>query len=66
MVVHQRRAGASRGPGCPPDCPHAQAPALWIEALDVYGDRAHELGFLRTHGEESNDPPRRFAVEATL
>jgi len=50
MVIHQRRVGASRGPLCHVDCPHAEAEALWSEALDVYGDRAYALGFLRTHG----------------
>lgn len=51
MVMHQRRAGAFRGRCCDSDCPHAQASALWNEARDVYGERAHQLGFLRTHGE---------------
>jgi hypothetical protein len=50
MVVHQRRAGASRSTRCEPDCPHVDAESLWLEALDIYGERAHGLGFLRTHG----------------
>jgi len=49
MVVHQRRAGSVRGPLCDDDCPHTDAEVLWSEALDAYGDRAHELRFLRTH-----------------
>ena len=50
MVVHQRRAGASRSKRCEADCPHVQAESLWLEALELYGERAHGLGFLRTHG----------------
>jgi len=53
MVVHRRRVGAARVGECEPDCPHTEAKALWLEALDVYGDRAHELAFLRAHGASS-------------
>lgn len=49
VVVHQRRAG-SRRRLCAPDCPHNEARALWIDALAVYGERAHDLRFLRMHG----------------
>lgn len=50
MVVHQRRAGASRSRFCDVGCPHVEAKNLWPEALNVYGERAYGLGFLRTHG----------------
>jgi len=50
MVMHVRRSGASRGRNCDADCPHVEAQSLWLEAVDTYGERAHELGFLRTHG----------------
>jgi hypothetical protein len=50
MVVHRRQGGSFRGPRCDVDCPHAEAEALWSNALEAYGERAHELGFLRTHG----------------
>jgi hypothetical protein len=49
MVLHQRRAGNVRGPLCDDECPHNESEALWSEALDAYGERAHELGFLRAH-----------------
>ena len=49
MVVHLRR-GRSHGPLCDRDCPHAEAETLWAETLAVYGERAHDLRFLRTHG----------------
>lgn len=50
MVVHQRHSGASPSQRCGADCPHAEAEALWREALDVYGDRAQQLGFLQIRG----------------
>jgi len=50
MVRHRRRAGDEAGPSCDVDCPHEQAEPLWMEALEVYGDRALEFAFLRTFG----------------
>ena len=50
MVMHRRRTGDEAGPSCDVDCPHEQAESLWLEALDVYGERARELAFLRTFG----------------
>jgi hypothetical protein len=50
MVMHRRRAGEAAGPSCANECPHEQAEGLWLEALDVYGERAHELAFLRSFG----------------
>jgi hypothetical protein len=50
MVIHRRRAGDAPGPSCDADCPHEEAESLWEEALDVYGELAHEFGFLRTYG----------------
>jgi hypothetical protein len=49
MVMHRRRVGDAIG-GCETDCPHEQAVSLWREAVDVYGERALELGFLRSLG----------------
>jgi len=49
MVLHQRQAGSGRWL-CGGDCPHTEPEALWSEALGAYGERAHELRFLRTHG----------------
>jgi hypothetical protein len=50
MVIHRRRAGDAAGPSCDVDCPHEQAESLWLEAVDVYGERAHEFAFLRRFG----------------
>jgi hypothetical protein len=49
MVAHERRVRAGRlGDECDDDCAHGQARALWSEALTTFGDRAHELSFLRS------------------
>jgi hypothetical protein len=53
MVVHRRRAGDEAGPSCDVDCPHEQAESLWLEALEVYGERAREFAFLRAFGGSS-------------
>jgi len=50
MVMHRRRAGNEAGPSCDVDCPHEQAESLWLEAVEVYGERAREFAFLRTFG----------------
>jgi len=56
MVIHRRRAGEAATPSCDPDCPHEQAESLWLEAVDVYGERAHEFAFLRSLGSASRLP----------
>ena len=50
MVMHRRRAGDEAGPSCEVDCPHEQAESLWLETIEVYGERAREFAFLRTFG----------------
>lgn len=48
MVAHERRLRTSGAPvACDDDCPHHEARSLWREALDVFGQRAHELLYLR-------------------
>jgi hypothetical protein len=64
MVLHRRRAGDSIGPSCDDDCPHDQAGTLWHEALDVYGERAHEFAFLRTFGAAVRPPPEPVGAAA--
>jgi hypothetical protein len=51
MVAHERRLHRT-GDGCDEECPHAQAPVLWSEAVAMFGTRANELRFLRAiaHG----------------
>ncbi len=66
MVLHNRRAGGTGDDLCENGCPHVDARALWIEALDVFGHRAHELGFLRTHGAVPIEPRGRVAARANV
>jgi hypothetical protein len=49
MVAHERllRAGRTSDP-CDDECPHAEAGALWTEAVEMFGARAQELTFLRS------------------
>jgi hypothetical protein len=49
MVAHER-GSARNGQGCDDECPHANAGALWEEAVHTLGEKADELRFLRTHG----------------
>ena len=56
MVAHERRLRSGlTSDGCDDDCPHAEARALWLEAVHAFGVRAHELIFLRSRAQH----PRR-------
>ena len=48
MVAHERTIRAAGGGRCHDECPHAEAPALWAEALVTFGSRADELAFLKS------------------
>jgi hypothetical protein len=48
MVAHERKIRAGREEVCDEECAHADARTLWVEALEVFGDRAQELTFLRS------------------
>lgn len=49
MVAHERRLLAGNtGDRCDDECPHAEAPFLWSEALTTFGPRAQGLSFLRS------------------
>ena len=49
MVTHERLMRGSRtGDLCDEDCAHSDARSLWAEALIAFGERAHELSFLRS------------------
>jgi hypothetical protein len=57
MVAHERRLGAgSTSLTCDDECPHADARALWSEAVAAFGSRAHELTFLRTRATGTRRP----------
>ena len=49
MVKHVRLINV-RGGSCIDGCPHEEARLLWATALEVFGDHAAALVFLRTHG----------------
>ena len=53
MVAHERRLRAERTSDiCDDECPHAEARALWGDAVATFGPRAHQLAFLRSHATE--------------
>ena len=55
MVAHERRLRTgSTSDVCDDECPHAEARALWSEAIAIFGSRAHELTFLRSRANESS------------
>jgi hypothetical protein len=62
MVMHRRRAGDVAGPSCDADCPHEEAEFLWRQALETYGDRAHEFAFLRGMAAERHDDSLELRV----
>jgi len=52
MVAHERRLrGGPAGGRCDDECPHAEARALWFEAVAAFGPRADALMFLRSRAE---------------
>jgi len=57
MVAHQRPADTARVTRCDDDCPHAEARSLWREAVNVFGDYAEQMGFLRRHGSAARHLP---------
>ena len=53
-VAHERRLRAGRtDDSCDDECPHAEARALWSEAVATFGPRAQELAFLRSRASAS-------------
>ena len=55
MVTHERRLRADTTNGaCDDDCPHADARALWSEAVATFCVRAQELTFLRSRAQETH------------
>jgi hypothetical protein len=54
MVAHERRLRARvASDGCDDECPHAEARALWSEAVAVFGEQARDLTFLRSRAQAS-------------
>ena len=64
MVTHERRLRSGRTSDvCGDECPHADARALWSEAIAIFGPRAHELAFLRSR---ANAYSRRSKGDGTV
>jgi hypothetical protein len=61
MVKHLRVLGARQSTRCGEDCPHEDAASLWLAAKGMFGARARELVFLRSHGQ-----PRRQAASPQM
>ncbi len=67
MVGHERRLRTGRTDDeCDDECPHAEAPALWTEALAAYGERSHELSFLRSRATMVREPRRQPSIRPWL
>lgn len=52
MVAHERKLRAGTSDACDDECPHAEARALWLEAVSVLGTRARDLVFLRSRAQD--------------
>jgi hypothetical protein len=65
MVAHERKIRAGRADAvCDEECPHAEARTLWIEALEVFSDRAEELTFLRSRATAAAGSYEELVVSA--
>ena len=54
MVAHERRLrSAVATDACDDECAHAEARALWPEAIATFGARALEFTFLRSRAQEA-------------
>jgi hypothetical protein len=57
MVAHERRLRAgTTSDACDDECPHAEAPALWLDAVAAFGARSQELTFLRSRAQAARRP----------
>jgi hypothetical protein len=66
MVAHERRIRAGREDVCDEECPHAEARTLWMEALQVFGDRVQDLTFLRSRATGGSEPSEEVVVSADV
>jgi hypothetical protein len=65
MVTHERKIRAGRADAvCDEECPHAEARTLWIEAQEVFGDRAHDLAFLRSRATVVSEASEELVASA--
>jgi hypothetical protein len=65
MVSHERKIRAGRADAlCDDECPHADARTLWVEAVEVFGDRAQELTFLRSRAIRESEQSEELVTPA--
>jgi hypothetical protein len=65
-MVNHLRAVTMRGARCEEGCPHEAAGLLWLEAVQVFGESAEKLAFLRHHGSQRAIPPAAVSSEARV
>ena len=72
MVAHERKIRVGRTEElCDEECPHAEARSLWVDAIEIFGDRAQQLRFLRSRATDPSKTSTAFvrseqSVTATL
>ncbi len=66
MVAHERKIRAGREEVCDDECPHAEARTLWVESLEAFGDRAHDLTFLRSRAIVQSGPSEELVASADV
>jgi hypothetical protein len=66
MVAHERKIRAGREEVCDDECPHAEARALWVEALEIFGDRALQLTFLRSRATVASEPSEQLVASVDV
>jgi hypothetical protein len=67
MVAHERKIRAGRADAvCDEECPHAEARTLWVEALEVFGDRAQDLTFLRSRATVGSELSEKVVASADV
>lgn len=66
MVAHERRLRSTPSKdACHDECPHAEARALWAEAVETFGPLAYELAFLRSRGKAHRASRRGISTDGT-
>jgi len=62
MVAHERRLRSGvTNDSCDDECAHAEARALWSEAVRTFGARAHDLVFLSSRAQVTRRRTRTSA-----
>ena len=65
-MVRHLRVTAQRNSTCPEGCPHEEARGLWSAAMQIFGNDANDLRFLRTYSGSRPRPASAPTIEAHL